>query len=165
MEQTSLAENKAASCDRPRRHVDDSGLRQLIGYQLRRAEMAMQQQFSLTIGVPFGLRQAEFFALMLLAGNRVLTHKQISDALAIAPSNMVGIMAGLATRELVARRANPADGRSFLWTLTVTGGDLVERAANAVARTESRAVDATGPTRDEVARALDGLWSGGSPEA
>lgn len=140
--------------------IDDTGLRQLIGYQLRRAEMAMQQRFSLAIGVPFGLRQVEFFALSLLACNRAVTHKQISEALAIAPSNMVAVMAGLEQRALIQRVANPADGRSFFWQLSATGDDLVQRAEVAVARMEADAAEAGASDRAALTRALDGLWAG-----
>lgn len=143
--------------------VDDTGLRQLMGYQLRRAEMAMQQRFSLAIGVPFRLRQIEFFALSLLSTNRAVTHKQISEALAIAPSNMVGVMSALEDRDLVMRRANPSDGRSFFWSLTVAGQELVDRAGAAVARMEAGALDDAEPAREDLARALDGLWSSEPP--
>lgn len=118
----------------------------------------MQQRFSLAIGVPFRLRQAEFFALSLLCANRAVTHKQISEALAIAPCNMVGIMSGLEERELVMRRANPADGRSFFWELTMSGEELVDRAGAAVARMEQSAIEHAEPDRDGLTRALDALW-------
>lgn len=146
-----------------RTRIDDTVLRQLVGYQLRRAEMAMQQRFSLEIGVPFRLRQVEFFALSLLSANHALTHKQISEALAIAPSNMVGVMAALEERDLVTRRANPADGRSFFWGLTVAGEELAGRAGAAVARLEAGALDPAEPDRDGLTRALDGLWSSEPP--
>lgn len=125
--------------------------------------MAMQQRFSIAIGVPFRLRQVEFFALSLLSANPAVTHKQISEALAIAPSNMVGIMAGLEDRDLVTRRANPADGRSFFWGLTISGQELVDRAGAAVARMESGALDKGEPERHDITRALDGLWSSEPP--
>lgn len=118
----------------------------------------MQQRFSLAIGVPFRLRQVEFFALSLLCANRAVTHKQISEALAIAPCNMVGIMSGLEERELVMRRANPADGRSFFWELTMSGEELVDRAGAAVARMEQSAIEHAEPDRDGLTRALDALW-------
>ncbi|WP_353222922.1 MarR family winged helix-turn-helix transcriptional regulator [Salinisphaera hydrothermalis] len=119
----------------------------------------MQQRFSLQIGVPFRLRQIEFFALTLLATNRALTHKQISLALAIAPSNMVGIMAALEERDLVMRQANPSDGRSFFWCLTVAGDELLERAKTAVARMEAGALADTESAREELTNGLDELWS------
>ncbi|HET7313399.1 MarR family winged helix-turn-helix transcriptional regulator [Salinisphaera sp.] len=160
MEHASLVVDWRERCESTRTQIEDRGLRRLIGYQLRRAEMAMQQRFSLAIGVPFQLRQVEFFALSLLAENPAVTHKQISEALAIAPSNMVGIMSGLKARDLVARRANPADGRSLFWVLTEAGRDLVQRAGAAVARMEEDALGRAEPERDELVRALNEVWAG-----
>lgn len=160
MQHTSPAEARPERREQHHRaEIDDTRLRRLIGYQLRRAEMVMQQRFSQAIGVPFGLRQTEFFALSLLAANPALTHKQISEAVAVAPSNMVGVMGELEERGLVGRCANRADGRSFFWRLSVAGGELVSRVEGAVARMEEQALEAAQPARDDLSRALDGLWS------
>lgn len=139
--------------------VDDSELRRLLGYQLRRAGVIMQQRFSLAIGVPFGLRQIEFYALTLLTRNDAVTHKQISMALAIAPSNMVGVMGGLEQRGLVTRRANPSDGRSFFWELTTAGARLERRVSTAAAGLEKAALRQSATEPGDLADMLDRLWS------
>lgn len=139
--------------------VDDSRLRALAGYQLRRADLALQQSFVREIGTPFGLRQVDFSVLVLLASQPVLAHKQISRALGVAPSNLVGVMNALAERELVTRQADHRDGRRVLWTLTEAGRALEAQAAAGVAAMERRLFGDT----DRIARlnaVLDGLWPG-----
>ncbi|RJS91082.1 MarR family winged helix-turn-helix transcriptional regulator [Salinisphaera sp. Q1T1-3] len=138
--------------------VDDRSLRGLAGYQLRRADLAMQQYFVREIGEPFDLRQVEFSVLILLAANAALTHKQISESLGVAPSNMVAVMNKLAGRMLIERHEHPHDGRSFLWCLTAAGQTLEAEASGAVARMEARVLgDAAG-----VVTTLDALWSTGA---
>ncbi len=140
--------------------LDDSGLRELVGYQLKRADLAMQKLFAQEIGEPFQLRQIEFSVLVLLATNEQLTHKEISAALGVAPSNMVGVMSALEERRLVVRRQNPADGRSSFWQITESGAKLERRAATAVREMEMARFGIGGEhERGELAAVLDGLWS------
>lgn len=152
----------SANVAEPAEHgLDDHVLRMLLGYQLRRADLAMQQVFAREIGEPFNLRQVEFSVLALLASNDAVRHKQISEVLGVAPSNMVGVMSGLERRRLIACRPDPADGRSRFWQLTDQGRKLERQVAKAVADLEHRFVgetDAADRDRNSLAQALDRLW-------
>ncbi|MGN8159645.1 MarR family winged helix-turn-helix transcriptional regulator [Salinisphaera sp. RV14] len=141
--------------------LDDSGLRELVGYQLKRADLAMQKLFAREIGEPFQLRQIEFSVLVLLACNERLTHKRISAALGVAPSNMVSVMSALEARDLVIRRRNPTDGRSAFWQITEAGATLEHRAAMAVREMETSRFGIQGEqARRDLADSLDRLWAG-----
>ncbi len=141
--------------------LDDTALRALVGYQLKRADLAMQQNFSRRVGEPFALRQVEFSVLVLLSANDNVKHKQISAALGVAPPNMVAVMSALETRQLITRRQNPADGRSSFWQLTDAGVELERAAMAAVHEMEASHVAELGALgRSELAVALYHLWSG-----
>ncbi|WP_423822020.1 MarR family transcriptional regulator [Salinisphaera sp. SPP-AMP-43] len=146
--------------------LDDSALRGFVGYQLKRADLIMQQTFAREVGEPFGLRQTEFSVLVLLSANDSVKHKQISAALGVAPSNMVGVMSALEKRKLVTRRQDPTDGRSSFWQLTDAGRELERRASAAVRRMENNHVaDETESHRGELVEALDRLWGSDEIEA
>lgn len=115
---------------------DDSVLRSLVGYQVRRADIAMRQAFARRIGTPFGLTPVEFSVLVLLGESGQLTHKQLSEALAVAPSNMVLVVGRLRKRELITRTRNPDDGRSIFLLLTDAGQALRDQARAEVERME-----------------------------
>jgi DNA-binding MarR family transcriptional regulator len=120
----------------------------------------MQQAFVQRVAKPLALRQVEFSVLMLLAKNNRVTHKQLSTALAVAPSNMVGVVAGLERRHLIERVSNPADGRSFFWRLT-DGGDKLQRCAlETVSAMEADLLaDWPRPERAEAHALLERLWT------
>ncbi|AWN15302.1 MarR family winged helix-turn-helix transcriptional regulator [Salinisphaera sp. LB1] len=140
--------------------MDDSGLRELVGYQLKRADLAMQKLFAQEIGEPFQLRQIEFSVLVLLACNERLTHKRVSAALGVAPSNMVSVMSALEARGLVIRRRNPTDGRSSFWQITEAGATLEHRAVLAVRAMEmTRFGIKDEQARRDLAGSLDSLWA------
>lgn len=123
---------KTHSPQRSERVLDQSCLKSLAGYQLRRADIAMRQAFAEHIAETFDVRPVEFSVLVLLAANAEVTHKQLSHALDVAPSNMVQVVAGLEKRRLLKRRQNPDDGRSMFLLLTATGRRLEERVRRAV---------------------------------
>ncbi|GAB3677164.1 MarR family winged helix-turn-helix transcriptional regulator [Salinisphaera aquimarina] len=122
--------------------LSQASLKPLVGYQLRRADIAMRQAFSRHIGEPFGLRPVEFAILTLLADNERVTHKQLSEALDVAPSNMVAVVAKLKKSGLLARARNPDDGRSIVLALTREGRDLETRARSAVTAMEDQLLGA-----------------------
>lgn len=159
MKQASAQASTANHAEPAGHGLDDSVLRKLLGYQLRRADLAMQQAFARDIGESFNLRQVEFSVLALLASNDAVRHKQISEVLGVAPSNMVGVMSGLERRQLITCRPDPSDGRSRFWQLTDQGRKLERQVAQAILEMEHRLVGETGAgdcTR--LAQTLDRLW-------
>src|SRR5512133_774541 len=91
--------------------VDTSYLETLVGYNARRAALAVIEVFLERMAV-YDLRPVDFSVLSLITHNPGITSRQLCTALGILPPNLVGIINALAKRELVARRPHPTDGRA-----------------------------------------------------
>lgn len=117
--------------------LDQSSLQSLIGYQLRRADIAMRQAFTRDIVNTFNLRPVEFSVLALLRHNTQVTHKRLSQALDVAPSNMVAVVNRLKKEGLLTRARNPSDGRSIIFKLTAKGEARETQVRSAVEKMES----------------------------
>ena len=78
---------------------------------------------------PHGLTFARFELLRLLAFTRrgVLPVGKIGERLQVHPASVTNAVQRLEEAGLVARRANPDDGRSVLAEITPAGRDLAER--------------------------------------
>jgi DNA-binding MarR family transcriptional regulator len=78
---------------------------------------------------PYGLTFARFEVLRLLAFSRhgVLPVGKVGERLQVHPASVTNAVQRLEGAELVARHANPDDGRSVLATITPAGRALVER--------------------------------------
>jgi DNA-binding MarR family transcriptional regulator len=59
--------------------------------------------------------------LRLLGSNPGLTQQALSDLLGMFPSQLVALIDGLESRQLIDRRSNPADRRSYQLHLTKAG--------------------------------------------
>ncbi|WP_353111055.1 MarR family winged helix-turn-helix transcriptional regulator [Salinisphaera dokdonensis] len=120
--------------------LDQSPLLSLVGYQLRRADIAMRQTFTRDIVNVFNLRPVEFSVLVLLKHNSQVTHKRLSQALDVAPSNMVAVVGRLKKDGLLTRARNPSDGRSIILKLTAKGETLETEVRSAVEHMEAEAL-------------------------
>jgi len=116
--------------------LDQSNLLCLLGYQLRRADVAMGQIFSHHVSKPFKLTQVEFSILMLLLNNQEVTQKRLSQALNVVAPNLAVIVDKLEARKLVKRIANPNDGRSTYLTLSKNAVKLAQSAQAAIQAAE-----------------------------
>ena len=83
--------------------VDLGPLPELIGYVLRRAQLAVFQDFFAAFA-PFDIRPAQFSVLTVIERNPGLTQSQAAEALGIKRTNFVGMLDELETRGLAARR-------------------------------------------------------------
>ncbi|MEO5669132.1 MAG: MarR family transcriptional regulator, partial [Ramlibacter sp.] len=90
--------------------VDTTYLESLIGYNARRAALAVIEVFLDRMAV-YGLRPVDFSVLSLITHNPGITSRQLCSALGILPPNLVGMINALEKRELVSRRPHPRDGR------------------------------------------------------
>ncbi|HET8988426.1 MAG TPA: MarR family transcriptional regulator [Humibacillus sp.] len=82
----------------------------------------------------FGINRGEFDVLASLrrAGEpHRLSPGALAEAMVLSPSAMTNRLERLASRGLVERRADPADGRHGIVTLTSQGRALVDRAVEA----------------------------------
>lgn len=119
--------------------VDTGFLRTLVGYNTRRAALAIIEVFMERMAV-YDLKVVDFSVLSLVAHNPGVTSRQLCATLGVLPPNLVGLIAGLEKRGLIERRPHPSDGRAMGVHLTPAGADLTAQAEYTAAQLE---VDAT----------------------
>ena len=116
--------------------IDTSFLESLLGYNARRAALAVIDRF-LEGMEPYQLKPVDFSVLSLVAHNPGITSRQLCSTLGILPPNLVGMVNMLQKRELVARRPHPTDGRAMGLHLTPAGQKLVRDAEKTAASIEA----------------------------
>lgn len=116
--------------------VDTSFLENLLGYNARRASLAVIEVF-LKRMAPYGLKPVDFSVLSLVAHNAGITSRQLCSALGVLPPNLVGMVNALEKRELIVRKPHPRDGRAMGLHLTAAGQKLVRDAEKTAAQLES----------------------------
>ena len=107
--------------------VDTSFLETLMGYNARRASLAIVEVFMLRMA-PYDLRIVDFSVLSLVARNAGITSRQLCTTLGIQQPNLVAIVGALEKRELVERRPHPTDRRATGLHLSASGTVLVQQA-------------------------------------
>jgi len=103
----------------------------IVGFHLARANVSALASFERHVGSPLGLRKAEFSLLVLLAANGPSVPKRLAQALAVTAPKLTLLVDALATRGLVRRESNPADGRSSHVVLTDKGQRLAASSMSA----------------------------------
>lgn len=116
--------------------VDTSYLQSLIGYNARRAALAVIEVFMVRMA-PYGLRVVDFSVLSLVTHNPGITSRQLCTALGILPPNLVAMVNSLEKRELIERRPHPRDGRAMGLHLTASGSKLMRDAERTAAALEA----------------------------
>jgi DNA-binding MarR family transcriptional regulator len=135
---------KAAPAD-----VDMGALTGLIGYMLRRAQIAVFQDIFRTFS-HVGIRPAQFSVLTAIAHNPGRTQSQIAAALGIKRTNFVPLLDSLERRGLAERRPAPDDRRSHALHLTGAGKTVVRRLDEMVDKLEDRMIRRIGRERRAV---------------
>ena len=116
--------------------IDSSVLEELLGYNARRASLAVIGQFMQDMA-DFNLRPVEFSVLTLIASNPGITARQICQQLALLPPNLVGLLNTLSERGLIERAPHPKDKRAMALSLSKGAASLVHQ-AQAQARASDR---------------------------
>jgi DNA-binding MarR family transcriptional regulator len=102
----------------------------LLGYQLRRAQLAVFQNFTEVVGAS-ELTPGQFGVLTVIDANPGLSQTQLGGALGIDRSTVVAVIDRLEQRQLVLRHAAPHDRRSHALHLSAEGkvtlARLIER--------------------------------------
>jgi DNA-binding MarR family transcriptional regulator len=134
--------------------VDYDLLDQLIGYALRRAQVAMFLAFhAATHGK--SITPPRFSALVIIGANPGLSQTTLGAVLGIARSGAMLLTDWMVGRGLVERRRRPGDGRAWGLHLTRRGAQLVERTKTAVlAEDRRRAAMLNSAERRELLRLL-----------
>jgi DNA-binding MarR family transcriptional regulator len=132
--------------------VDFAILPDLIGYNLRRAEAAMTQDFMRTLR-ELSITPGQFGVLVLIDANPGLNQTSLGRALGIDRSTVVSVIDKLEARDLVARAPSTRDRRSYALRLSPAGQDLLARARPLVHEHEARLAAAM--SADERTQLLD----------
>ena len=117
--------------------VPDIGLlSDLVGYALRRAQLAVFADFHRSFA-GMDLRPAQFSVLLMLRQTPGLRQSQVADALAIKRTNFVALFDGLVARGLARRVPVDTDRRAVALHLTADGEAFTERMIAVCAEHES----------------------------
>jgi DNA-binding MarR family transcriptional regulator len=100
--------------------IDFSVLTHAVGYQVRRAQLAIFQDFNETFAND-GLRPADFAVLVIISANPGLKQSEVAEALGIQRANFVAIADSLESRGLAERRKSESDRRVQALFLTERG--------------------------------------------
>jgi DNA-binding MarR family transcriptional regulator len=119
----SLVKNPTPSVDQ----VDTSYLETLIGYNARRAALAVIAQFLERMAI-YDLKPVDFSVMSVVVHNPGVTSRQLCAALNILPPNLVGLVQSLESRGLLERLPHPHDGRAMGLHPTDKGLELMEKA-------------------------------------
>jgi DNA-binding MarR family transcriptional regulator len=113
-------EDAAARAEPP----DMGILPELIGYHLRRAQVAVFQNFVQAMaGVE--VTPGQFGVLQVIARNPGLSQTELGNAIGIDRSTVVAVIDRLEGRDLVVRAPSPTDRRSYALRLSERGAALL----------------------------------------
>lgn len=147
----------------PSEPVDTGFLRTLVGYNARRASLAVIEVFMERMAV-YRLKVVEFSVLSLVAHNPGITSRQLCMTLGVLPPNLVGLIAALERRGLIERRPHPSDGRAMGVHLTPAGVDLTAQAEQTAAQLEVDATARLSPAeRKTLIRLLQKVYTQDAP--
>jgi DNA-binding MarR family transcriptional regulator len=118
--------------------VDTQYLESLVGYNARRAALAIIAQFIPRMA-PYDLTPVTLSVLSLVAHNPGITSRQLCSTLNILPPNLVGMVAQLEKRGVIERLPHPHDRRAAGLHLTPEGETLVREAELEVSALEEEA--------------------------
>ncbi len=116
--------------------VDTRFLQSLLGYNARRAALAIIARF-LARMAEFNLRPVEFSVMSVIHHNPGVTSRQLCAALNLLPPNLVGLIQSLDARGLLARQPHPRDGRAVGLHPTPEGRALMLQAEQAALDVET----------------------------
>ncbi|MFA6313536.1 MAG: MarR family transcriptional regulator [Sterolibacterium sp.] len=121
----------------PGTEIDFSHLPDLIGYQLRLAQIAIFKDFATTLG-ELDITPGLFGVLTIIEANPGLKQTELAKATHLDRSTVVSVIDNLEGRMLVERRAAPTDRRSNSLHLTADGKTLLKKLKRLVAEHEQR---------------------------
>jgi DNA-binding MarR family transcriptional regulator len=144
--------------------IDLGHLPGLIGYMLRRAQLAVFQDFARTYA-KFGIRPAQYAVLTIIERNPGLKQKDVSEALGIKRANFVAMCDELEKLGLAMRRQVATDRRSYALHLTRKGELLMKKLHAANREHEARLIGEIGQEgRDRLIPLLTALARGAAAE-
>jgi DNA-binding MarR family transcriptional regulator len=145
-----------------RRPVDLGPLPGLVGFMLRRAQIAVFQEIFRAFAEA-GIRPAQFSVLVVIERNPGLTQTEVAAALGIKRANFVALIDGLEQRGLAERKCSATDRRSHALYLTDAGTAMMRQLLHMVDSLEARLVARIGPGGRDRLLALLRQISGRDP--
>ncbi|MEX2128072.1 MAG: MarR family transcriptional regulator [Xanthobacteraceae bacterium] len=153
------------NADAPAAAIDLGALPHVVGYMLRRAQLAAFHDF-LRSYAEVDIRPAQYAVLTVIERNPGLRQSQVSSALGIKRANLVALLDSLEGRGLAKRAPVATDRRSHALHLTDDGAALMQRLAEINAAHERRVTGKIGePGRRELLRLLHGIVDAVGPTA
>jgi DNA-binding MarR family transcriptional regulator len=134
------------------RAIELAGLARHVGYAVRRAQVAVFQDFMRAVAST-GIRPAQFSILTVIAANPGLKQAEVSRALGIERGRLVLVLNELEKRGLARRTASDVDRRSHALHLTPKGERMLAQLNGLVAEHEKRMTAKLGP--DDKARLME----------
>ncbi len=125
-----------------------------LSYVVGRLERVLRRRLSTALE-PAGLTLSAYTALSVLHAQDGLSNAQLARRSLVTPQSMSEVLALLADRKYVRRRADPNHGRVIRNELTAAGRRALDRCDSAVNEVEREMLAGLG--RGEVARLRDGL--------
>jgi len=108
-------------------HEADNRLRQLVGYNMKRAYHEIQTELTAALK-PLKLKVGSFAALAAIADCPGLKQSALAETLAIEQANLVALIDQLERRGLIKRERARTDRRAYALFATADGRQLCQRA-------------------------------------
>ncbi|HXY21047.1 MAG TPA: MarR family transcriptional regulator [Burkholderiaceae bacterium] len=138
--------------------IDLNLLPELVGYQLRLAQIAIFRDFSSILG-ELDMTPGLFGVLVIIDANSGLTQNALAKATHLDRSTVVTVIDKLEQRGLVERRAAVPDRRAYALVLTAAGSKLLKRLKALVSEHEKRLCkNFSIAERDQLVRLLQRIF-------
>jgi DNA-binding MarR family transcriptional regulator len=111
-------------------------LPQILGYHLRRTQVAIFQHFSKTVAAKEDITPGLFGMLQVIAANPGLGQSRLAETMEVDRSTIVKVVDQLEGRGLIMREPSPTDKRSHCLRLTEAGRRALRRMESLVLRHE-----------------------------
>lgn len=132
-----------------RRSLDLGVLDRHLGYFLRRAQVAVFQDFIRTLA-DVGIRPAQYSVLIVIGANAGLSQADVAQTLGIERARLVRLLDRLERRGLTQRLPSRVDRRSHVLKLTPAGQRVLKRARALAAVHEARLLERLGPAHHRM---------------
>jgi DNA-binding MarR family transcriptional regulator len=144
-----VARGAAAVRRNGRKPLDLGVLDGHLGYFLRRAQVAVFQDFIRTLA-DIDIRPAQYSVLIVIGANTGLSQSDVAQTLGIERARLVRLLDRLERRGLTRRLPSRIDRRSHVLKLTPAGQRLLKRAKALAAVHEARLLERLGPAHHKM---------------
>jgi len=111
-------------------------LPQVLGYHLRRTQVAIFRHFSRTVGAEMDITPGLLGMLQVIEANPGLAQSRLAEAMEVDRSAIVKVVDQLEGRGLIVREPSPHDKRSYSIRLTSAGTSALRRMKTLMLRHE-----------------------------